>query len=212
MKRYSKPALAALLMAWPALTAGLAADHAAPTITLRVVNVAKAAQRNVLHAETVATWILGRAGVKAVWLNCPMVESGEDLNCSPAAGPSGFWVRIVADAPRDRSRTALGWATLDGSSGSGDLVTVSYAMVSAIAEASRVDVSEILGAAMAHEIGHLLLGAGHSPDGVMAAVWDDGHFRRLATGRLDFTSEQAARMRSAIAGRATGTAVALAAE
>ncbi len=60
---------------------------------------------------------------------------------------------------------------------------------------SNVDLGEILGSVMAHEMGHLLLGSNaHAINGIMRAHWESGELRRLAMGTLLFLPEQAKRM------------------
>ena len=54
----------------------------------------------------------------------------------------------------------------------------------------------VLGHAMAHEIGHLLLPYGHSATGLMRADWDAKDMRLAVHGRLNFTSEQAELIRT----------------
>jgi hypothetical protein len=49
----------------------------------------------------------------------------------------------------------------------------------------------LLGHAMAHEIGHLLLPYGHSATGLMSANWDAKGMRLIVKGCLYFTSDQA---------------------
>jgi hypothetical protein len=62
---------------------------------------------------------------------------------------------------------------------------------------SHVDAAIILGHAMAHELGHLLLGTNsHSRDGLMRAHWEPGDLAQAAKGNLLFSSEQSTRMRS----------------
>jgi hypothetical protein len=57
-------------------------------------------------------------------------------------------------------------------------------------------VSQILGYAMAHEIGHVLLGSTeHSADGIMRGPWKQPEFERRAKGWLQFTTQQSAAMR-----------------
>lgn len=63
----------------------------------------------------------------------------------------------------------------------------------------------ILGHAMAHEIGHLLLGAGsHSPSGIMRAPWRGMELRKAAMGLLQFTDGEARRMRQQVRARMQG--------
>jgi hypothetical protein len=55
----------------------------------------------------------------------------------------------------------------------------------------------ILGCAIAHELGHLLLGTNsHSGKGIMQRQWESNQFRQLMTGSLLFTTAQAQLMRA----------------
>ena len=56
----------------------------------------------------------------------------------------------------------------------------------------RMSVDVILGHAMAHELGHLLLhGKGSSSNGIMREQWDYGQLVQASAGRLLFESEDA---------------------
>jgi predicted Zn-dependent protease len=59
---------------------------------------------------------------------------------------------------------------------------------------------------MAHELGHLLLGAGHTPDGVMQAAWGPKQMDALRQRWLRFTTECATRIRRALEARTAGDA------
>jgi hypothetical protein len=54
----------------------------------------------------------------------------------------------------------------------------------------------VLGSAMAHEIGHMLLSGRHSQQGVMRASFNQADFRRIAAGDLAFTDSEAAGIRA----------------
>jgi hypothetical protein len=55
----------------------------------------------------------------------------------------------------------------------------------------------ILGHAMAHELGHLLLGMNsHSRDGLMRAQWNRGDLAEAVRGNLLFSAQESTRMRS----------------
>jgi len=63
------------------------------------------------------------------------------------------------------------------------------------------DRGELLGAVIAHEVGHLLQpsGFGHSRTGVMRGVWDRTQVRRAVFGELEFSGQEAQEMRRAVA-------------
>jgi hypothetical protein len=62
---------------------------------------------------------------------------------------------------------------------------------------SHVGVAIILGHAMAHELGHLLLGTNsHSSAGLMQAHWEPRDLAQAAKGHLLFSAEESTQMRS----------------
>jgi hypothetical protein len=71
----------------------------------------------------------------------------------------------------------------------------------AVSEASSVD--KILGSALAHEVGHVLLRSEqHSQSGVMKAVWSRADYQRLAVRQLEFLPYQAVMLREEVRRRA----------
>jgi hypothetical protein len=67
------------------------------------------------------------------------------------------------------------------------------------ARAQRVTPSLVLGAAVAHEIGHLLLRrGGHSAEGLMRASWKTADWQRAALGLLLFSPHEGKTIRSAL--------------
>jgi len=64
-----------------------------------------------------------------------------------------------------------------------------------MAESSGVPAGILLGHAMAHELGHLLLQSmEHSRTGIMRSRWGKEELLRAESGRLLFTAEQATAM------------------
>jgi hypothetical protein len=71
--------------------------------------------------------------------------------------------------------------------------------VSALAATCHLDVRTLLGRAIAHEVGHLLLGtADHAPDGLMRAAWSQHALRHERPGDWVFTPRDAQAMRDAV--------------
>jgi hypothetical protein len=70
----------------------------------------------------------------------------------------------------------------------------------------------VLGAAIAHEIGHLFLGPNsHSPVGIMRGGWKQDDLLKASQARVTFTPDQAQRIRTEVRHRQEqqGTASAL---
>jgi hypothetical protein len=81
------------------------------------------------------------------------------------------------------------------------LAGVYYPMVKQMANDFLMEEAPILGAAIAHEIEHLL-GADHSPTGVMRARFNRQNIGEMGKGGLLFDREQAARIRAGVKRRA----------
>ena len=68
----------------------------------------------------------------------------------------------------------------------------------------QVSKAQILGHAIAHELGHLLLNQQvHSPHGIMRGEWSFVDFREMTSGMLLFTPEQAEYLRADVRSRNT---------
>jgi len=74
---------------------------------------------------------------------------------------------------------------------------VFYAHIQGKAEREGVTPAALLGLAVAHEFGHLLLGPrAHSAEGIMHANWSHRDMQRGAQGQLRFTAQQAPLIRA----------------
>lgn len=118
--------------------------------------------------------IIDDGGVDARWHDC---ASKPGAACQPAGG--FLMVRIIrapVDIPLD-TRQPLGYAIVQGESGL--LATLYLNRIEAHAKHAGADVPTLLGRAIAHELGHLLLGTNsHSERGLMRAVWTDQEMAR----------------------------------
>ena len=161
------------------------------TLMVLVVNQAGVHAEVLRAAEKDAAAIFAGTGVHVVWLDQGAAGNEPfDVTVKIAAGmkPSAL--------PRNVDDLSLGFAAVKaaGEGLRGKLVWVFFDQVEIHAERHHVDISRLCGFAMAHEIGHLLLPAGHSDRGVMQATWD------LHFGLPDhFTEPQAGAMRTRLA-------------
>jgi hypothetical protein len=139
-----------------------------------------------------ASDIVALAGVAVEWYDC--TENGRRPVCQDARRSGNFIARIMpalspGSMPRKPSIEALdgqgeaepplGFAVVDPDTHAGKMATLFHDQIDAVARRTGVARSELLGRALAHEVGHLLLGVrGHSRSGLMRAVWTDEELLR----------------------------------
>ncbi len=182
-------------------------DPASPNlkITMWVYNLAGVPASILTRAEKEARRIFHEVGIQTVWRECPLSSAEiENLSgCQPNPGPTYLHLRIVPEF--DSTGTPfrnidLGFAlpTKEG----GIHASVFYHRVQRIADVGLASQPQILGHALAHEIGHLLLGSNsHSPTGLMRADWRQGDLKKAMLQLLRFSRDEAARIRAAVSAR-----------
>jgi hypothetical protein len=174
------------------------------TITLRVYNYAHIATALLSRSEGEATAIFRQAGVETIWVDCPLSESelGRFPACQGPMGRADFVLRIRSSAMTPKAAAhddALGSAVACFSDRIGCSAEVFYQRVARWASGGDISAYQLLGHAVAHEIGHLLLGPNsHSREGIMRAQWNPRDLRVVAQASLRFTPEQAAHLRDAV--------------
>ncbi len=170
-----------------------------PKIKLRIYNYG-ISRALLLRSEGEASAILNHAGLAVGWVDCPLTteESASYPACLTAMGNSDFTIRIltVRDAQRiAMHRDAMGEALECEGDHRGCSAYIFYRDVQELARAWDASESELLGHTLAHEIGHLLLGANsHSSEGIMRANWRQPELNTIARAHLFFTDEQSERM------------------
>jgi hypothetical protein len=165
------------------------------------------------RAIDTATAILETALVRVVWRHCDAPPPAHDPCDRPLAAGEGA-LRFVAEPrlgerPADRhvpasasrgpTNDALGYSLIDTRLRRGSLATVYPQRVGWLAATAGVDRPLLLGRAVAHEIGHLLLGTNeHRATGVMRAVWSLAMLRHDTAPDWMFTAADAADIAAAV--------------
>lgn len=111
---------------------------------------------------------LEAASVDVIWRQC-----ARSL-CDAPMRPGELAIRIVrSPVPLQyRGKLPLGEAMLDTRSGAGVLATIYIDRVEWLAREAGADSRVLLGRAIAHELGHLLMATtAHGPVGLMRAMW-----------------------------------------
>jgi hypothetical protein len=187
---------------------GSNAEERGHKITVRVYDYAHVLPRTLGQSEGEASRILRAVGVEMEWVDCPtsVEEAAKYPACEPPLGTLAVDLRILPPSMAARvrsSREELGLALPSAKVGSASAAWVFFQRVEQLADSKDADQAQILGHAMAHEIGHLLLGQNrHSNRGIMRANWDRAVLQEAARGQLLFTREQAAVMRAEVRARA----------
>ena len=181
-------------------------------IAVRFYNVADAPAQEIARAQQEASQIFERVGVVLRWLDCS--GPAPDSDCSGARRPEVVSLRLLPphiESPSGLPRGIFGFALMSAGDGFPTMATVYLGRVSAIADGRKYRRSVVLGAIMAHELGHLLLGANsHSARGLMALPWGPRLLTAADQGTLGFSKGEAARIRQDVELRLRNKQIALA--
>lgn len=200
--------LSVVLVAWVSIdvVASLSArSHSGenqPAIRVGVYNDAHVDRLELHDAEHQAGALFAEAGVKITWLDYSHKQ--RSFHCQPERSSADFLLRIASafgTIAQNSGSDALGQSMIPPA-GYGYVpcgqASVFYDRVMAFASVRAPDSPEILGDALAHELGHLLLGARHSSDGIMKALWTFRDLEPASRGNLRFTPEQLAALQSTV--------------
>ena len=192
---------ASLLLAAMTCPAGeiLASEAPDITISIHVYNYAAVSEKTLARAKEEAGWIFVKAGLTALWVDHALsaVDLRHPHHSTDSWDRTDYALRLLTQSRETSSKNAIGEAL--------SLVLSPYIAnvfmnrVTEQAAAGELSASRMLGHAIAHEIGHLLLGDNpHSPRGIMVAPWSKQHLWRMSKGNLLFTHEEVTRIQSEV--------------
>ena len=139
---------------------------------------------------TRAAEIFARAEVEIGWVHCP-------ARCGRAPSPDQLILRMTRSPA---TATGVSSSLIDPVLQTGRLATVYVDQVDAMARRSNTDRVAILSRAIAHEIGHLLLGTTeHTRSGLMRGIWTAEELRRNQVEDWQFSPFQRTVLRARIA-------------
>ena len=148
-------------------------------------------------AEETASRIFAQSGIELHWLPCGREEESveEQRACIQTCFPEHLHVHIVNSNPHlNGSVFGISYFSADGIGSQAD---VFYTKIASFHGVSSVEPGTLLGHAMAHELGHLLLGSNsHSLTGLMCANWRTKDLIHMEQGGLLFSEEQSLKMKA----------------
>ena len=191
----------------PASAGSAAESQPAPTsvvrLTLRVYNYAHVDAVSLARSEKVAAQAFENVGIQLVWMDCPVPKT-HSMTYPACQSDMGLRDLVLRILPR---HMALQLAARDEPLGSAQTcpesepaceLSVFYHRVDELAVAGYRE-DRILGYVIAHEVAHILIGPGHSEEGIMRRQWTRFDLQRISWGLLlDFTSDQSKQLQYAV--------------
>jgi len=177
-------------------------------LIVRIYNSFGVPRQELATTQGVAETIFREAGIRIVWRECrtpsgPSAESRDE--CGEVLQPAEVIARIVT-TPRVQGRrsSAFGYSLVDTETGVGMLSTVLADRITEVAARLRIHRASLMGRALAHEIGHLLLGTNaHTPDGLMRRDWPERLLRTGTERDWRFSAREGSQMATSLVARAT---------
>jgi hypothetical protein len=165
------------------------------TITIHVYNYAAVPEKTVARAKWECHRIFRNAGLTALWVDHAL-SAGDPRDPHHS---TDFWddnhlvLRLLTQSQEGSSKNAMGEAL------SLEIANVFMNRVTEQAAVGELSVSRMLGHAIAHEMGHLLLGDNsHSTGGIMLAPWSKRELWRMSKGHLLFTRLEVERIQAEV--------------
>jgi predicted metalloprotease len=172
---------------------------AAERMNVSICNQGHLPEPLIAQAETEAAIVFRSMDVEVAWAKCQDEVATEE---------AGRGLRFVIRLRNDHPPKASGPASLDAmgrayvsAPNDGYIADIYYKAVQEIAERYGTDADGLLGYVIAHELGHLLLGPGHSPHGIMHAPWNNSDATAVKQRGLKFTSTQQERIHQTLQAR-----------
>lgn len=167
------------------------------SMTIRVLDQAHVSSGQIMKMERYVETTLAAIDIDVKWIDC---AANVDA-CKALRVRNEFWLRILAQNPPDLNTGTelLGLTQRGDKPGEIPCINIFYPLVEKLA--AKMHAEEVLGAAVAHEIGHMYLGnnrEAHSLNGIMSGVWFEREFDEMSLGTLRFTRDQGERIRAAL--------------
>lgn len=191
--RHLLPVLAVMVLPLPAQ----AAETLWTEVVVRVYDTTGMATAERRGALDIAASLVSSASIELIWKPCDGSAKAGD-RCSTPLAPGELTLRLIRAGSREANRSdlPLGDALLDTAKGTGVLATIYIDRVNGIAALTGADRRTLLGRAIAHELGHLLMATStHGAHGLMQPIWSRSDLRRGAKTDWSFSAAEIAAMR-----------------
>ena len=174
-------------------------------MTIRVIDQVGMPEKEWQLAEQAADKVFRSAGVSLTWSRCVRNRTTDNSDCTQLMRTNEVNLIIVDEQSAKRLQAAPGvfGAALTTDDGFGSRAYVYFGRIQQMCGVHH-DVKEpfLLGAVVAHELGHLLLGPNsHSPWGIMKPDLERTDMTGISLSALGFDSRQREALYAAVARR-----------
>jgi hypothetical protein len=180
-------------------------------ISVHLYNLSGIPPETMDRATREATRIFAEANVSVLWT--PGDPDNDEAHTTDQSGPAAFRdahvrpylvVRVGRGLAFQVPSAALGISLPHAQFGVS--ATIFQERVESVCRSAGQDFAIVLGHAIAHEMGHVVLASdAHAPSGIMRARWGKTELDEAAEGQLGFTAQQRAEI-GEYASRAAATA------
>lgn len=173
-------------------------------LTLRVYDYVPVDREVLVRAEEITGAIFEQTGIEIAWTDCTPLRGdlGPYPACPSEMGASDLVVRLLPRRMAKKIKVAarnepLGFAPRCPEDEPACELTVFYFRIDELAaEGHRAEF--LLGHVIAHEVAHVLMGPGHSEQGILRGEWSQEELRRMSLGlQLGFTNAQSWQLQDA---------------
>ena len=175
--------------------ATLAQETSAFRITIHVYNYATVPKKTLARAKDEGGQIFKVAGLATQWLDHPVtsVDGRNSRDSTDSWDGTHFVLRLFTLSRKGLNKNAMGEAL------SRRIANVFMDRVTDVGVVGELSAGQMLGHAIVHEIGHLLLGDNsHSAFGIMVATWSKQDLWRMSKGDLLFTHQEVTRIQAEV--------------
>jgi hypothetical protein len=186
-----------------ALSAKVLAGSMNAPLNIQLYDRAHVGSKTLAQAERVSGEIFARAGIELHWTTRSVFDEDELMADFSAGGrterlgSATVTAAIFPRAPQGFSPQALGFALPWAKRGI--QVTIYADRVEMASSSSLASFYRVLGHALAHELGHVILrSTAHESSGLMKGVWSKSDWQLAAVGLVPFNLDQAKNMTQAL--------------
>lgn len=168
-----------------------------PAVRFVIHDSASVDESTLAEAREFSTGVFHAAGIE-------IAEAGDAASCIPGAAARVFCVQVLLRPhhPQFEPGKVRTMGVALAADANRAVVSVYLDAVADVARRYGQPLGKILGIALTHEIGHVLLPPpSHSASGIMRPSWEGDALRHAISGDIAFTDRQATLMRDRLSNR-----------